>query len=90
MYAVGLTRPKLQWFHRVGNEKENSVATDSPVPVDRRSIGSRSDDRRFTIDFGMIVLTGATDADHMRTDLDIFNFNLKKEEVESIEGLAAP
>jgi diketogulonate reductase-like aldo/keto reductase len=43
---------------------------------------------RFALDVGMIVLTGTTDSDHMRADLDIFDFCLKPEEVESIESLA--
>jgi diketogulonate reductase-like aldo/keto reductase len=43
---------------------------------------------RFALDVGMMVLTGTTDADHMRADLDLFDFNLEREDVERIEGLA--
>jgi hypothetical protein len=42
---------------------------------------------RFAVDFGMVALTGTTDAGHMREDLDVFNFRLDPEEVERIERL---
>jgi diketogulonate reductase-like aldo/keto reductase len=45
---------------------------------------------RFALDIGMVPLTGTTDAEHMRADLDVFNFRLEREEVERIESLAAP
>ena len=45
---------------------------------------------RFAIDVGMIPLTGTTDAEHMRADLDVFDFQLGPEEVERIEGLVGP
>ena len=45
---------------------------------------------RFALDAGMMPLTGTTDVDHMRADLDVFNFRLEREEVERIESLAAP
>jgi diketogulonate reductase-like aldo/keto reductase len=44
---------------------------------------------RFALDIGMIPLTGTTDAQHMRADLDVFDFHLEPEEVERIEGLVA-
>ena len=43
---------------------------------------------RFAIDAGMVPLTGTTDAEHMREDLNIFNFRLEPKEVASIEALA--
>ena len=45
---------------------------------------------RFALDIGMVPLTGTTDAEHMRADLDVFNFHLEREEVERIESLGAP
>jgi diketogulonate reductase-like aldo/keto reductase len=42
---------------------------------------------RFALDVGMIALTGTTNADHMRADLDIFDFGLDADEVRQIEGL---
>jgi len=45
---------------------------------------------RFALDVGMMPLTGTTDADHMRADLEVFDFRLAPEEVERIENLAAP
>jgi diketogulonate reductase-like aldo/keto reductase len=42
---------------------------------------------RFALDVGMAPLTGTTDADHMRTDLDVFEFRLEPDEVRRIEGL---
>ena len=45
---------------------------------------------RFALDVGMMVLTGTTDADHMRADLEVFDFRLEPEEVARIEGLALP
>ena len=45
---------------------------------------------RFALDVGILPLTGTTDADHMRTDLDVFDFRLKPNEVQRIEHLATP
>jgi diketogulonate reductase-like aldo/keto reductase len=42
---------------------------------------------RFALELGMMPLTGTTDADHMRSDLDIFDFALEPQEIERIEGL---
>jgi diketogulonate reductase-like aldo/keto reductase len=42
---------------------------------------------RFTLDVGMVPLTGTTDAGHMREDLGVFDFRLGPEEVERIERL---
>jgi diketogulonate reductase-like aldo/keto reductase len=44
---------------------------------------------RFALEVGMIPLTGTTDPDHMRLDLDVFNFKLESEDVDLIEGLVA-
>ncbi|MCE9556064.1 MAG: aldo/keto reductase [Planctomycetes bacterium] len=44
---------------------------------------------RFALDVGMIPLTGTTNADHMRADLDVFDFQLDPAEVEQIEGIVA-
>ena len=43
---------------------------------------------RFAIDAGMIPLTGTSQSEHMRMDLDVFNFSLNTEEVKMIERLA--
>jgi diketogulonate reductase-like aldo/keto reductase len=43
---------------------------------------------RFALDVGMMVLTGTTDANHMRADLDVFDFALTPEDVARIEALA--
>jgi diketogulonate reductase-like aldo/keto reductase len=43
---------------------------------------------RFALDVGMIALTGTSDAAHMRTDLDVFDFQLEPQEVKTIELLA--
>src|SRR5437870_7045311 len=43
---------------------------------------------RFALDAGMMPLTGTTDVEHMRADVDVFNFHLEREEVERIESLA--
>src|SRR5207302_3881484 len=42
---------------------------------------------RFSLDVGMIPLTGTTNADHMRAGLDVFDFHLEPDEVARIEGL---
>ncbi|HEV3440247.1 MAG TPA: aldo/keto reductase [Gemmata sp.] len=42
---------------------------------------------RFALDVGMVVLTGTTNADHMRADLEVVDFHLESEEVKQIEGL---
>lgn len=42
---------------------------------------------RFAMDVGMIPLTGTTNAEHMQTDLNVFDFNLTPTEVERIESL---
>ncbi len=45
---------------------------------------------RFALDVGMLPLTGTTDAEHMREDLDVFDFRLEPKEVAMIEALIAP
>jgi diketogulonate reductase-like aldo/keto reductase len=42
----------------------------------------------FALDVGMVPLTGTTSADHMRTDLAVFDFHLRGDEVSTIEGVA--
>jgi diketogulonate reductase-like aldo/keto reductase len=42
---------------------------------------------RFTLDVGMLPLTGTTDAKHMREDLEVFGFRLQPDEIELIERL---
>jgi diketogulonate reductase-like aldo/keto reductase len=42
---------------------------------------------RFALDVGMVALTGTTNADHMRADLDVFDFELESDEVKRIETL---
>ncbi|RLT20911.1 MAG: aldo/keto reductase [Planctomycetota bacterium] len=44
---------------------------------------------RFALDVGMLPLTGTTDADHMRMDLDVFDFQLEPEELQTIERVAS-
>jgi diketogulonate reductase-like aldo/keto reductase len=41
---------------------------------------------RFALDVGMLPLTGTTDEEHMRADLEVFDFQLAPEEVKWIEG----
>ncbi len=43
---------------------------------------------RFALAVGMVVLTGTTSAAHMRTDLDVFGFELEPDEVARIERIA--
>ncbi len=45
---------------------------------------------RFAVDIGMLPLTGTTDADHMRMDLDVFDFHLEPQELQRIERLGSP
>lgn len=42
---------------------------------------------RFSLEIGMIALTGTTNADHMRQDLDVFSFQLEPADVRAIETL---
>jgi diketogulonate reductase-like aldo/keto reductase len=42
---------------------------------------------RFCLEVGMVVLTGTTDAGHMREDLSTFDFELKTDEVTRTERL---
>lgn len=44
---------------------------------------------RFALDVGMLPLTGTTSADHMRADLDVFDFSLEPSELQLIERLAS-
>lgn len=44
---------------------------------------------RFALDVGMVPLTGTTSAEHMRADLDVFDFELQPAEVSQIESLVA-
>jgi diketogulonate reductase-like aldo/keto reductase len=43
---------------------------------------------RFALDVGIIPLTGTTNTDHMREDLEVFEFHLEPDEVERIERVA--
>jgi diketogulonate reductase-like aldo/keto reductase len=43
---------------------------------------------RFALDIGMVPLTGTTNGEHMREDLEAFTFRLELAEVKRIEGLA--
>ncbi len=43
---------------------------------------------RFALDVGTLPLTGTTDAEHMRSDLDVFDFQLEPAELHTIERLA--
>jgi diketogulonate reductase-like aldo/keto reductase len=45
---------------------------------------------RIALDVGMIPLTGTSDGDHMRADLDIFDFHLDPQEIKTLEFLAVP
>ncbi len=42
---------------------------------------------RFALGVGMVALTGTSDANHMREDLDVFGFRLDWEQVKWVEGL---
>lgn len=44
---------------------------------------------RFALDAGILPLTGTTNAEHMRTDLAVFDFQLGHDEVDRIERLVA-
>ncbi len=44
---------------------------------------------RFALDVGMLPLTGTTNADHMRADLDVFDFCLEPDDIRRIEQLVA-
>ncbi|MFO1001429.1 MAG: aldo/keto reductase [Planctomycetaceae bacterium] len=43
---------------------------------------------RFALDVGMLPLTGTTNTEHMRSDLDLFDFHLEPAELHTIERLA--
>lgn len=43
---------------------------------------------RFALDVGMIPLNGTSDANHMRADLNVFDFQLDRAEIEQIERIA--
>lgn len=45
---------------------------------------------RFALDVGMLPLTGTTNSHHMQSDLDVFDFHLEPEELNTIENLASP
>lgn len=44
---------------------------------------------RFALETGMVPLTGTSDAEHMRADLEVFDFRLEPREVETIAALGA-
>jgi diketogulonate reductase-like aldo/keto reductase len=44
---------------------------------------------RFAIQAGVLPLTGTSNPDHMREDLDVFHFELTADEVRDIENIAA-
>ena len=43
---------------------------------------------RFALQAGMLPLTGTTDPDHMRENLEVFDFELTSEDVRVIENIA--
>jgi diketogulonate reductase-like aldo/keto reductase len=43
---------------------------------------------RFALQAGMLPLTGTTDPEHMREDLQVFDWELSREDMVTIEGLA--
>lgn len=43
---------------------------------------------RFALEVGMVCLTGTTDPDHMREDLEVYDFELSSDEVETIERIS--
>jgi diketogulonate reductase-like aldo/keto reductase len=43
---------------------------------------------RFALQVGMICLTGTTDPEHMREDLEVFDFELSDEDVATMESLS--
>jgi len=43
---------------------------------------------RFALDVGMLPLTGTTNANHMQTDLNVFDFHLEPAEIDQIERIA--
>ena len=55
------------------------------MPFDPRSSSHRF--RLLLSDVGMMPLTGTTDVEHMRADLEVFDFRLAPDEVERIETL---
>ena len=44
---------------------------------------------RFALDIGIMPLTGTTDAEHMRADLEVFDFQLEPKDVDTIKALSA-
>ena len=44
---------------------------------------------RFALAAGILPLTGTTDAEHMQADLEVFDFELVRDEIERIETLVA-
>jgi diketogulonate reductase-like aldo/keto reductase len=43
---------------------------------------------RFAMDVGILPLTGTTNTEHMRVDLDLFDFQLTDDEVREVESIA--
>lgn len=43
---------------------------------------------RFSLELGMVPLTGTTDPEHMRQDLEVYEFELAEDEVRAIETAA--
>ncbi len=44
---------------------------------------------RFAIETGILPLTGTTNAEHMRVDLDVFDLQLAADEVQKVESIAS-
>ena len=43
---------------------------------------------KFALEVGMLPITGTTNAQHMKADLEVFNFNLTPEEITLLESIA--
>jgi diketogulonate reductase-like aldo/keto reductase len=44
---------------------------------------------RFALQAGMLPLTGTTDPEHMREDLDLFDFELSPDEMQVVETIGS-
>ena len=57
------------------------------IRIERHARTVRQTIFRFALDVGMVLLTGTTDAGHMRADLEVFSFRLEPDETRRIECL---
>ena len=69
----------------------NKLYLDHPIINDIAQLNNKTTQQiifKFAQQLGILPLTGTSDVEHMKLDLDVINFTLAKEQIELIENIA--